>query len=109
MNNRLNEYLSKNNGIDKSQIGFQKKARTSDPMLVLRTLTEKYTKQNNTKLFTCFIDFKKAFDSVLHRALFLKLQKLGISGLFYNVIKNMYANVFMVKIGHGLTDKFNHE
>ena len=110
LNNRLNECLSETNVIDESQIGFQKKARTSDHMLVLRTLTEKYTKQNNSKLFTCFIDFRKAFDSVLHQALFLKLQKCGISGLFYNIIKNMYANnVLMVKIGQVLTDEFRSE
>ena len=64
LNNRLNEYLTENNVISKTQIGFQKKARTTD-----HTLS---TKQNKSKLFTCFIDFKEAFDSVLHQTLFLK-------------------------------------
>ena len=108
LNTRLNEYLSENNVIDKTQIGFQKKARTSVQMFALRTLIEKYTIQSNSKLFTCFIDFRKAFDSVLHQALFLKLQKLGITGLFYNIVKNMYMdNILRVKIGHGLTDEFH--
>ena len=66
LNTKLNEYLTENNVISKMQVGFQKKARTTDHMFVLRTLIEKYTKQNKAKLFTCFIDFKKAFDSVLH-------------------------------------------
>ena len=92
LNTRLNEYLTENNVISKTQIGFQKKARTTDHMFVLCTLIEKYTKQNKAKLFTCFIDFKKAFDSVLHQALFLKLQNLGITGLFYNIVKNMYMD-----------------
>ena len=103
-------YLTENNVISKTQIGFQKKARTIDHMFVLRTLIEKYTKPNKAKLFTCFIDFKKAFDSVLHQALILKLQNLGITGLFYNVVKNMYMdNILRIKIGNGLTDEFLSE
>ena len=77
-------------------------------MFVLHMLIEKYTKQNIAKLFTCFIDFKKAFDSVLHQALFLKLQNLGITGLFYNIVKNMYMdNILRIKIDNGLTDAFH--
>ena len=59
LNNRLNEYLSENNIISETQIGFKKKARTSDRMFVLRTLIEKYTKQSNSRLVTCFIESKK--------------------------------------------------
>ena len=65
LNNRLDDYLSENNIISETQIGFKKKARTSDHMFVLRTLIEKNTKQSNSRLFTCFIDFKKALDFVL--------------------------------------------
>ena len=42
------------------------------------------------KLFACFIDLKKAFDTVWHDGLFLKLQKAGICGKIYQVIKSMY-------------------
>ena len=41
-----------------------------------------------------FVDFKKAFDSVSRHALFLKMAKLGITGKFYEVLRNMYANSF---------------
>ena len=79
-------------------------------MFALRTLIEKYTKQNKSKLFTCFIDFRKAFDSVLHQALFLKLQIIGINGPFYNIVKNMYVdNILRIKIDQGLTDEFLSE
>ena len=110
LNNRLDEYLNENKIISETQIGFKKKARTTDHMFVLRTLIEKYTKQCNARLFTCFIDFKKAFDSVLHKAVFLKMQKAGISGLFYNVIKDMYNdNILQLKLGHSMTDEFHSE
>ena len=61
LNNRLDNYWSENNIISETQIGFEKKDRTADHMFVLRTLIEKYTKQSNAHLFTCFID------SVIHK------------------------------------------
>ena len=110
LNNRLDTYLNENQIISETQIGFQKKARTTDHMFVLRTLIEKYTKQNKSHLFTCFIDFKKAFDSVLHQAVLLKMQNIGIKGLFYNIVKNMYTdNILRLKIGNGMTDEFSSE
>ena len=77
-------------------------------MFVLRTLIEKYTIQNMSNLFTCFVDFRKAFDSVLHQALFLKLKKNnGISGLLYNIIKIMSTdNILRVKLGNKITSEF---
>ena len=41
-------------------------------------------------MFACFIDLRKAFDTVWHDGLFLKLQKAGICGNIYRVIKSMY-------------------
>ena len=46
----------------------------------------------NGKIYTCFVDFKKAFDSVWRQALLYKILKLGIGGNFYNIIKNMYSH-----------------
>ena len=68
-------------------ITFTKKARTADHMFVLRTLIEKYTKDKCGKLFACFIDFRKPFDTVIHDIMLYKLLKTGIAGNFYNVIK----------------------
>ena len=42
------------------------------------------------KLYTYFIDFKKAFDSVWHEGLFRKLESKGINGKFLEIIKNIY-------------------
>ena len=58
-------------------------------MFILRTLIEKYA-CNKSKLFVCFVDFEKAFDSVLHSALLLKLANLDIKGPFYDIIKSMH-------------------
>ena len=68
---------------------------------------EKYIRSKKKKLFVCFIDFKKAFDSIWHTALFLKLRQLGVSDLFYKIIKDMYVNGRLcVKTNDGLTSFF---
>ena len=77
MNDRLTPYSSKNNLINKEHIGFQKHARTSDH-LTLKTVVNKYVSDKKGKeLYTCFIDFKKAFDSVWHKGLFYELESKG--------------------------------
>ena len=104
---RLDTFLDRHKVISPMQIGFTKTARTSDHMFVLRTLIEKYTKDYNGKLYTCLIDFRKVFDRVEHNILFYKLRQIGISGNFYNIIKDMYANISLsIKMKSGFTQSF---
>jgi hypothetical protein len=106
LNARLQTYLDDHKVINKCQIGFQPKARTSDHMFVLKTLIQKYN-SSNSKLYTCFIDFSKAFDTVLHSALLYRLCQIDIRGPFYYVIKNMYtSNNLHIRIGNKLTKSF---
>ena len=91
LNNRLQDFLDTNNTTNHCQIDFQPKARTADHMFVLRTLTDKYT-NNRSKLYACFFDFQKAFDSVLHSSLWYKLAKLDINGHFHAIIHHIYEN-----------------
>ena len=58
----------------------------------MRTLVDKYVSHNaKGKLYTCFIDFKKAFDSIWHDGLLYKLLHYNIGGKFYDLIKNLYS------------------
>ncbi len=86
LNTRLLHFLMKHNALRKCQIGFLPKCRTSDHILTLQTLIDKYVHQNKGKIFACFIDFKKAFDSIWHEGLYLKLLDRGIGGKFYDLI-----------------------
>ena len=45
------------------------------------------------KLFCCFVDFKKAFDSIWHPGLLKRLLDYGIGGKFFNPIANMYSKL----------------
>ena len=110
MNNRLDEYVQQTNLINQAQIGFKKYSRTSDHVFTLKSLINKYVYDNKNKLYTCFVDFKKAFDSIWHNGLFYKLELNKIDGKFLDLLKDIYKkSKGTVKINNKLTNFFNHE
>ena len=70
--------------LSKKQLGFVAGNRTSDAHLILHSLLQLYCHKRGQKVFSCFIDFRKAFDSIPRDVLFKKLLKIGISGKFFN-------------------------
>jgi hypothetical protein len=107
LNTRLAMYMKNNNIGNKFQIGFSENCRTSDHILTLKTLFDKYS-QSNKKLYTCFVDFRKAFDTVWRDALLYKMINLGIGGTFAKLIETMYMNTHVqIKLNAGLTEAFN--
>ena len=75
---------------------MRKDYRTSDHVFVLQTVIDKYVlnSKNGSRLFGCFIDLKKAVDTVWHEDVFLKVQKAGINGKIYNIIKSMHKGSY---------------
>ena len=58
-------------------------------------------------LFSCFVDFSKAFGSVPRNKLFDKLRTVGIKGRFLEVLMSMYSNdKSAVKIENKITQTF---
>ena len=93
-----------------SQAAFRKKSRTTDHIFSFKSIINKYCLHEKKKLYCCFIDFKKAFDSVWRDALLYKLLKLGIGGPIYFLLKTMYSRTSArVKLSSGLTDPFISE
>lgn len=106
LNNRLVEFLNVNSIMKDEQIGFLKGARTADHIFKLKTLIGKYV-QKNSKLYTCFIDLRKAFASVIHSTLFYKLYNYNINGKFFHIIWSMYScSVLRVKVNNKLYSIF---
>ena len=59
-------------------------------------------------MYSCFVDFKKAFDTVCRSALLYKLVQLKIRGPFFEVIENMYNNSHAkMKINGKLSEAFD--
>ena len=87
---RIQKHSDKFNLIDSNQIGFRRAHRTADHLLTLKAVVKKYVTIGKKKMFACFIDFKKAFDSVWHKGLFHKMSCNGITENFLNLIKDIY-------------------
>ena len=106
LHNRLSIFARENKLIPGCQIGYREKSRTSDHILTLKNLIDKYLrKQKSSYLYTCFVDFKAAFDSVWRTALIYKILKCDIGGNILNVIQNMYKEViYHIKLPGGLTE-----
>ena len=79
----------------KGQAGFRKEFRTTDNIFILRSLIDKQRqtrlKGKAGKLYCCFVDFRKAFDTVPRAVLWQVLEELGVTGRILDVIKSLYA------------------
>ena len=75
-----------------NQLGFRSGAQCNDHILTLSTIIEKYVRSKKKRLFACFVDYRKAFDTVCRDALLFKLGQIGIAGNFFNCISYMYNN-----------------
>ena len=93
LNTRLLNFSNNHKILHRSQIDFSPAHRTSDHIFSLRTLIDQHlTHSPRGKLYTCFVDFKKAFDSIWHQGLLYKLLKYNIGGTFYKIFSNMYSH-----------------
>ena len=76
------------------QHGFREKYSTSTACFVLKETVLEYTR-SNSKVYACFLDISKAFDSVDHEILISKLLKLGIPCIYVNMIRYWYSNQYV--------------
>jgi hypothetical protein len=65
----------------KGQAGFRKDLHTTDNLYILRTLIEQNTHKRKN-VYCCFVDFRKAFDTVPRDLLWQVLAEMGIVGRF---------------------------
>ena len=99
---RLSSFVNTCKIINRSQIGFQNSKRTSDHIFSLKTIINKHVSSvPRGKIYMCFVDFKKAHDSVWQEGLFAKLEALNINGPFLDLLKSLHKNAsYSVKIGN---------
>ncbi len=88
INNRIVTFLTRRNILNKSQIGFLPKQRTSDHIYSLHTLINKNLKGKKRKIFTCFVDFKKKlltlFGMMVYYTNYYKLALVEKHMMLYN-------------------------
>ena len=99
IHNRLSCFLEKKQWFSYVQSAYRKSRSTVDNILVLQELFLEY-RFNKTRrsgnhikkpLYWCFMDLRKAFDTVIRRLLFLKLYNCGIRGKMFRVIRDIYT------------------
>ena len=88
-----------------SQCGFRKSRSCTDTTFVVRQLTEK-AQEHQMKLFTIFIDLKKAYDSVPRKALWMAMKKLGIPDVLIDIVRAFHEKMeARVTNGEEMLDK----
>lgn len=85
-----NSYYSVN--IDSLQGGFQKQVGCIMTAFSLKEAIY-FSKENKSKLYVCFLDVRKAFDTVWHEGLFYKMYQFNIHGLIFKAIIDLYSEM----------------
>ena len=106
LNARLYSWAENNRKISETQAGFRKGYRTTDHIFALYAATQKYLSQP-AKLYTCFVDLRRAFDTVKHATLFRALFRTGVSKRFCKAVMAMYDSLkASVRVKNDVTDSF---
>ena len=79
------------------QAGFRRDRCTSDNIFIMRTLIEACkatrTSSQHGRLYACFVDFCKAFETIPRDKVWEHLSNIGVQGKMLDALKSYYANV----------------
>jgi hypothetical protein len=108
LNKRLEVKVYSDNLVSEQQGSGKCGSRTADHLLVVKFLIDKYVNIQGGKLFVCFVDRRKCFDSIPRDLMFYSLLKdCSIGGQFLKTIKEIYnKNQIFVKVSHGICQPF---
>ena len=91
----LGSRIEKGCPINQRQKAFRKIDGMSENIFLLRFLIAKATDSRRPRpLYLCFLDVRKAFDSVSFESLFLGLARVGVPQHLITYIKNVYETRF---------------
>ena len=106
-NSRLTRFVEVNQIIGSEQAGFRSGFSTTYHMFALKSLIDIYSSKRK-RLYCCYIDYSKAFDTISRSELWSKLIKCNVSGKIFRVVYNMYKSAkSCVAINDLLTDNFS--
>eukprot|EP00732_Lithocolla_globosa_P000949 Lithocolla_globosa_v1_NODE_382_length_4223_cov_41.541747.p1 type:complete len:1269 gc:universal NODE_382_length_4223_cov_41.541747:343-4149(+) len=89
INQRLYEWVEKHSSLSEEQGGFRNKRSCEDQALTLSELI-KLRLGKGKKSFTCFVDFRKAFDSVYRDGLWIRLWRSGVKDKIWRTLRSIY-------------------
>lgn len=92
MNIRLSKFIEENKFLVEEQNGFRRERSCMEHIYTLYSVINK-RKLSKLSTFACFVDAKKAFDTVNRECLWYKLLTLGINGKMFRAVQSLYDNV----------------
>ena len=88
---------------------IRRERSTTQQILILRLLAEKASRKNR-KIYNCFVDFCKAFDTIIHDLIWATLRSYGIEEGLIDLLKMIYSDAkAAVRIGGNLGEWFHQE
>ena len=86
--NKFGHYLESDN----AQFGFKRKNSASHAIYMMKSCVDYYTKYGSN-VFVAFLDCSKAFDTVSHYGIFLKLMGHNVPLCFLKIMIYLYLNM----------------
>ena len=109
LGNRLSNWVEDHDILAEEQCGFRKERECMDHIFTLNGIVEARMAQGKDT-FVCFIDLRKAFDSVDRKLLWHKLQKFYSLEGKINILRAMYEEVeSSVRVNDDLSEWFSVE
>ena len=94
LNKRLTKFCIEKSILSDTQLGFMKGNRCSDAHLLIHNLIDKYCHKYNNKIYSCFIDLSKAFDTVPRDILLRKLREAGSLVIFLILLETSIQTIW---------------
>ena len=99
---KINLFIESNNILVREQAGFRTREQCVGQAIALYEIVRR-RQINKLPTFALFIDLKKAYDSVPHQALMVKLLNVGVDGWCHHLIGEMYCKCrFQVRVRDGV-------
>jgi len=107
INKEIQQYLTSNKLITNGQHGFCKKRSTCSNLLEC-VFDWAYSIESKYHTDIIYFDFKKAFDSVSHPKLLIKLKSYGLDGKLFQWLNNFLSNRRqLVTINNAISDQID--
>ena len=88
--------------LNPEQGGFQRNVNCVMTSLMLRECIA-FAAEHGSRLYTCFLDAKQAFDHAWIQLLLLKLYNTGVDVTLFRAISSFYTNCYSRVIANGYT------
>ena len=89
LNDRVVNFIESNDMLGEEQVGFRSGYSTMDHVFSLHVIIDWYSKKRK-RVYTAFVDYKKAFDLIDRSFLWLKLINHGVDGKLLREIRQIY-------------------